>query len=691
MPPTTKGSYNKEAVYCDKDKLNDTVLVGIRIRKPATKDLCVRSIPQAAGGVVQIDTGEKSNSTYGFDCVFPEKAENFDIWASLVRPCVEGLFKGIDSAIFAYGGTGSGKSYTMGFEKDGPSGQLHYAISHLFGRLKDEKVNLNVFINFVEIYGFTPSSGSDNASITDLLSPTKNVVKGQDAATMSSETYHVRVNDYNALMKVFNKANDKRQVGAQDFNAKSSRSHGVVQICIANKDWIDAKGFPKRGSKPLSRMSVVDLAGSEPAHLWRDAKNPAAMKRYNEAVVINQGLGALKSCMGAMAGKKGVIGNKNQSMLTRYLGSLLDKASKGFLRVLCTVNPIVGAAGSVASLSKGTLDYAKEIKTIKLDRGVETDLIAIAKSQQRGSGESEASTNPSNTSGWVNKTKLAPDQLLLQSLQNRGKGFSDQIVMNLGDVSPEIAKRRAHMDPKIEKLPREKRKAYTFDNGAVYTGEWKGNIRDGQGTMLWPDGTKYTGQFYFDYAQGKGKFEHANGDVYVGDLKRDHAHGKGEYRHAMGAVYTGDWKEDRKHGKGVEVWGDGSKFTGEFRDGKKHGKGQFNWKSGGSFKGDFFQNNIHGKGVYTWADKRSYDGEWTDGKMHGEGTFLWPKEKKKYVGQFVKDKKHGFGTFTSHDGRQYSGGFKNGEMHGKGFILDPKTKEKIIGRWENGKQVETLS
>ena len=35
--------------------------------------------------------------------------------------------------------------------------------------------------------------------------------------------------------------------------------------------------------------------------------------------------------------------------------------------------------------------------------------------------------------------------------------------------------------------------AYSFKSGAIYTGEWIGNSRDGYGVQQWPDGAKYEG------------------------------------------------------------------------------------------------------------------------------------------------------------------------------------------------------
>lgn len=33
----------------------------------------------------------------------------------------------------------------------------------------------------------------------------------------------------------------------------------------------------------------------------------------------------------------------------------------------------------------------------------------------------------------------------------------------------------------------------TLPSGAVYSGEWRGGMRDGEGTQEWPDGSKYVG------------------------------------------------------------------------------------------------------------------------------------------------------------------------------------------------------
>ena len=39
-------------------------------------------------------------------------------------------------------------------------------------------------------------------------------------------------------------------------------------------------------------------------------------------------------------------------------------------------------------------------------------------------------------------------------------------------------------------------------NGAIYTGEWKNEKREGYGMQEWPDGSRYEGEWINDKANG---------------------------------------------------------------------------------------------------------------------------------------------------------------------------------------------
>lgn len=47
----------------------------------------------------------------------------------------------------------------------------------------------------------------------------------------------------------------------------------------------------------------------------------------------------------------------------------------------------------------------------------------------------------------------------------------------------------------FDDLPLENREEYKFKNGAVYKGQWKGEVRHGFGIQIWPDGARYEGHW----------------------------------------------------------------------------------------------------------------------------------------------------------------------------------------------------
>ena len=137
-----------------------------------------------------------------------------------------------------------------------------------------------------------------------------------------------------------------------------------------------------------------------------------------------------------------------------------------------------------------------------------------------------------------------------------------------------------------------------LENGAIYSGYWKDNLRHGKGVQQWVDGSIYFGYWKNDQTNGKGRLVHADEDVYEGTWLNDKADGYGTYIHNDGAKYIGGWSEDRQHGKGVEEWMDGAKYAGDYFQGKKHGKGKFTWSDKSEYEEDFTENNIQGVGKY---------------------------------------------------------------------------------------------
>jgi len=70
-----------------------------------------------------------------------------------------------------------------------------------------------------------------------------------------------------------------------------------------------------------------------------------------------------------------------------------------------------------------------------------------------------------------------------------------------------------------------KNKVHTYKTGAVFTGQWKGGLRHGEGTMVWADSARYEGEWAFNAASGQGKFYHTDGDIYDGQWLNNKANG----------------------------------------------------------------------------------------------------------------------------------------------------------------------
>ena len=69
----------------------------------------------ADGKTIAIATPEKKNESqiYTFDKVFGQQSTQDEVYNSAARPLIEHLFSGYYATVFAYGQTGTGKTYTM--------------------------------------------------------------------------------------------------------------------------------------------------------------------------------------------------------------------------------------------------------------------------------------------------------------------------------------------------------------------------------------------------------------------------------------------------------------------------------------------------------------------------------------------------------------------------------------------------
>mmetsp|Transcript_84725 Transcript_84725/g.165791 ORF Transcript_84725/g.165791 Transcript_84725/m.165791 type:complete len:375 (-) Transcript_84725:88-1212(-) len=236
-------------------------------------------------------------------------------------------------------------------------------------------------------------------------------------------------------------------------------------------------------------------------------------------------------------------------------------------------------------------------------------------------------------------------------------------------------------DDGLEELPE-----VEVEGGYLYSGQWRGQVRHGQGVLeRRSEGIRYEGAFVDGQAHGRGVFVGSDGSTYDGEWERDHMHGYGKYVDVDGSVYEGEWVQDQKSGRGIEWHSDGARYEGEFWMGGKHGAGIYRSGTGVEYEGQYAHDKMDGEGRYTFADGRSYSGQWAAGRMHGVGKMTWPNGSR-YEGGFQQDKKHGDGTFTWPDGRAYCGQFNKGQLDGPGVLIDASGEEHPQ-EWVNGRQI----
>ncbi|XP_055796904.1 radial spoke head 10 homolog B2-like isoform X8 [Salvelinus fontinalis] len=116
-----------------------------------------------------------------------------------------------------------------------------------------------------------------------------------------------------------------------------------------------------------------------------------------------------------------------------------------------------------------------------------------------------------------------------------------------------------------------------YPSGNLYEGQWRNNVRHGEGRMRWlPLGQQYSGIWENGVQHGQGTHtwflrrvtgsQYPLRNEYTGDFVQGLRHGQGSFYYASGALYKGEWKDNKKHGQGKFIFKNGRIFEGEFVD-----------------------------------------------------------------------------------------------------------------------------
>jgi len=103
-----------------------------------------------------------------------------------------------------------------------------------------------------------------------------------------------------------------------------------------------------------------------------------------------------------------------------------------------------------------------------------------------------------------------------------------------------------------------------------------GNCENGKGTFIWPNGDRYSGEWKNNKMNGQGTLIGSEVKIkYVGEWKDNLMNGQGTFTWANGDKYVGEWKEGTRDGQGTFTWANGDKYVGEWRNSKMSDQGTF--------------------------------------------------------------------------------------------------------------------
>ncbi len=347
----------------DKRPDNDNVKVVVRVRPFSDGERSYSNIVHVDcinGGVRLVHLNqvrESPDKHFAFDAVFGPDSTQMDVYNRVARPIVENVLEGYNGTIFAYGQTGTGKTYTMEGDRTAPElkGIIPNSFAHIFGHIAkaEENHKFLVRVSYLEIY---------NEDIRDLLGKDQTVkleVKERpDIGVYVKDLSTFVVNNADDMDKLMTIGNKNRSVGGTAMNAHSSRSHAIFTITVECSE----KGSDGQQHFRVGKLHLVDLAGSE-----RQSKTQAKGKRLKEATKINQSLSTLGNVISALVDKKTSHVPYRNSKLTRLLQDSLGGNSK----TLMFAN--VGPADYNYDETLSTLRYANRAKNIQNHAKVNED------------------------------------------------------------------------------------------------------------------------------------------------------------------------------------------------------------------------------------------------------------------------------------------------------------------------------
>lgn len=345
-------------------------------------------------GNVIANGGTYSTHSFMFDYVYDQNSSQKKVFETTARNVVDSALQGYNATIFAYGQTGTGKTFTMeGFNREGSieaRGIIPRAIEQIFGHIQryaSPRMRFLVRASYLQIY---------NEQISDLLKSDRHnltIREDKKRGVFVDGLSEWVVRSPAEIYGLMERGGAVRATGETKMNEVSSRSHAVFIVIAEQSEtvYVDDHGvelspedFQKfmhtrgvkreqemvkledhlRQSFKVGKLNLVDLAGSERVRL-----SGATGQRLEESKQINRSLSALGNVISALTDAKSRQHIPyRDSKLTRMLEDSLGGNCK------TTMMAMISPAFESMLETISTLKFANRAKNIRNEARVNEDL-----------------------------------------------------------------------------------------------------------------------------------------------------------------------------------------------------------------------------------------------------------------------------------------------------------------------------
>eukprot|EP00605_Chrysophyceae_sp_TOSAG23-4_P002219 GSChrysophyteH1.ASY1.ANO1.2462.1 assembled CDS len=318
----------------------------------ALDDKTVRlTIPEGHNASKRKAVEAVDDKIFSFDRIFDDDSCQEELYKE-ISAHVNATVRGYNTTVFAYGSTGSGKTYTMTGNSSAP-GIIPRAISEIFSIVeataaREKDVFFYVRLSYVELYNNTFRNLLEQASNELAAKEAEAAVQlaadeGQDPGASTTEstgagkgttlspTYlRIPVITAQEAFQLINKGNKNRATGSTQCNDFSSRSHAILTLHVESRVAAGTRlGAvlinPAQPELRLGKMHLVDLAGSERLNM-----SGAEGETLLETQSINLSLTALGDVLSALSRNASILARVpyRNSKLTHLLKDSLGGNSK---------------------------------------------------------------------------------------------------------------------------------------------------------------------------------------------------------------------------------------------------------------------------------------------------------------------------------------------------------------------------